>query len=145
MEKVLTPNHTVTTTADKPVVYSTANPFPEQPCGQRVVLELPSIDSLLNLERIESKLITGDQKALVWKDKTTGMIIPDEVADKMMYNLGASLIAAKVIAVGDLHELEVVPGDMVKVFINQFEAVLVVDGKDYKLYPERCIITKTIK
>lgn len=114
--------------------------FPEEPIGARLILDI--IDTS-NLEVVPTNIIGNTPS---YKKKGSNILLTEDQVKQMREEMRINVQPAHVLAVGlgcskwitdSIHT-----GDIVRVFLNQCEASVDVEGKSYVIYPERCIISK---
>lgn len=146
-KKIPIPDTTSTSTASSKVVYSgpeethrASEDFPEEPIGARLILEM--IDTL-DIEAVPTNLIGG---APSYRKKGSNILLTEDQIKAMKDELRVNIQPAGVVAIGAgcspwlTGSIQV--GDIVRVFLNQVESSVQVQGKTYSIYPERCIISK---
>ncbi len=144
MENAKLAAHTYTSTATEDVqiniVPEGAFDFPEEPIGARLIVD---IQDTLDLEVVPSTLIGG---AATYKKIGSNVHLTEDQVKQMREEMRRHLQPAVVLAIGKgcspwlTNSIQV--GDTVRVFLNQIESDVEVEGKKYVIYPERCIISK---
>jgi hypothetical protein len=131
---------TTTATQDINMTLESALTFPEEPIGGRLILE--PLD-LMDIEAVPTTIIGGTTN---FRRKGSHILLTEEQVKQIRDEFRANIQPAVVMAVGQgcspwlLNSIH--PGDTVRVYLNQCEASVEVDGKSYVIYPERCIISK---
>ncbi len=139
--------HTYNTTATEDVVVSYKpdnDTFPEEPIGTRLIVEPVDQDSGPNLTKVESQIVGG---TAMYKKKGSDVLLTEEQANEVKkeyeYKMMKTPHFAVIKAVGNI-TIPVEVGDMVRVYLNQFEAPMEIEGKAYLIYQERSILSKVI-
>ena len=145
MEKKL-PNTFTTTTAEVDINLTLAgskadtSEFPEEPIGARLILDM--IDTL-DVEVVPTNLIGAMPS---YRKKGSNILLTEDQIKALKDELRVNVQPAGVVAIGkgcsQYITDSVKVGDIVRVFLNQVESSVQVEGKSYCIYPERCIISK---
>jgi len=135
--------HTFTSTSTDGMLHNitTTGSFPYEPQLNRVILDVPDIYSLLEIEEHSTSML-GQKDTKEYRKKGSKLSLSEQQLRDMVQELNTRLVEAEVIAVGDLEKVSLVPGDKVMIYINQMEAAFVLNDKEYRIYPERNIICK---
>lgn len=134
-------SYTATVTDPRVVVSIETGEFPYEPQMQRVILDVPPIYDLLGIEEVKTPLLNA-KDIVEFRKKGSTLSIPESQLKSMVQDISTQLVEATVMAVGNLKELDLHPGNKVMVFINQLESSIKVNDKEYRVYAERCIILK---
>ena len=128
-------------TGDQHPMYNAENPFPEEPLGDRLIVKSRKANT--KYKRIESSMeLPGHAPVIMYKAEGSDVVITEEQLSKIIQELELQLQVADVVAVGNMKDTDLKPGDVVRVYLNQWTAKLDIAGEEYLIYNERTIITK---
>jgi co-chaperonin GroES (HSP10) len=115
--------------------------FPYEPQMQRVILDVPDIYDILGIEVVKNSL-SGMKDSNEYRKKGSSISLPESELRQLVQDSQTLLVESVVVAVGNLKEINLIPGDRVMIFLNQMESSVKAGGKEYRIYNERSIICK---